>query len=208
MAAPYGRLTGHPGVCMSTLGPGALNLATGAAYATRGDADVLHQGEKAIRSSQQARLQIVDMVATMKPLTKPSRQTSAPAAFLRHRPGGLPGRWRRNAWGWCTLKLPEDVAGEKAIDVAMVPGHEAESARRRRFRPSTVLLDTDPVRRYDLLVNAGCGREPSAAGLWSRPCSSRAPHPPFSPQMGKGIVAEEPDAAVDHGGGHGSAVRA
>src|SRR5262252_1471040 len=26
MAATYGRLTGHPGVCMSTLGPGALNF--------------------------------------------------------------------------------------------------------------------------------------------------------------------------------------
>ena len=31
MAATYGRLTGKPGVAMSTLGPGALNLATGAA---------------------------------------------------------------------------------------------------------------------------------------------------------------------------------
>jgi acetolactate synthase-1/2/3 large subunit len=36
MAASHGRLTGHPGVCISTLGPGALNLATGAAYAHLG----------------------------------------------------------------------------------------------------------------------------------------------------------------------------
>src|SRR3712207_2366242 len=36
MAATYGRLTGRPGVCISTLGPGALNLATGAAYAHLG----------------------------------------------------------------------------------------------------------------------------------------------------------------------------
>ena len=33
MAATYGRLTGKPGVCITTLGPGALNLSTGAAYA-------------------------------------------------------------------------------------------------------------------------------------------------------------------------------
>ena len=32
MAATYGRLTGKPGVALSTLGPGALNLVTGAAY--------------------------------------------------------------------------------------------------------------------------------------------------------------------------------
>ena len=33
MAATYGRLTGKPGVCIATLGPGALNFSTGAAYA-------------------------------------------------------------------------------------------------------------------------------------------------------------------------------
>jgi thiamine pyrophosphate-dependent acetolactate synthase large subunit-like protein len=36
MAATYGRLTGRPGVCITTLGPGALNLSTGAAYALLG----------------------------------------------------------------------------------------------------------------------------------------------------------------------------
>jgi len=36
MAATYGRLTGRPGVCITTLGPGALNLTTGAAYALLG----------------------------------------------------------------------------------------------------------------------------------------------------------------------------
>ncbi len=56
MAATYGRLTGRPGVCMSTLGPGALNLATGAAYAHLGAMPmILITGQKAILSSQQAR---------------------------------------------------------------------------------------------------------------------------------------------------------
>jgi acetolactate synthase-1/2/3 large subunit len=36
MAATYGRLTGEAGVCLTTLGPGALNLTTGAAYALLG----------------------------------------------------------------------------------------------------------------------------------------------------------------------------
>ena len=36
MAATFGRLTGKPGVCITTLGPGALNLTTAAAYAHLG----------------------------------------------------------------------------------------------------------------------------------------------------------------------------
>ena len=78
MAATHGRLTGRPGVCMATLGPGALNLVTGAAYAHLGAMPmILITGQKAIMTARQARFQIVDIVATMKPLTKavaPDRQ--------------------------------------------------------------------------------------------------------------------------------------
>src|SRR5918992_2901830 len=71
MAATHGRLTGRPGVCLSTLGPGALNLATGAAYAHLGAMPmVMITGQKPIRHSRQGRFQIVDVVATMRPLTK------------------------------------------------------------------------------------------------------------------------------------------
>src|ERR1700727_2995884 len=75
MAATYGRLTGKPGVCISTLGPGALNLATGAAYALLGAMPmIMLTGQKGILSSKQGRFQIVDVVASMTPLTKMARQ--------------------------------------------------------------------------------------------------------------------------------------
>src|ERR1700737_2621528 len=71
MASTQGRLTGRPGVCLATLGPGALNLTTGAAYALLGAMPmIMITGQKAILSSRQARFQIVDVVAAMKPLTK------------------------------------------------------------------------------------------------------------------------------------------
>ena len=61
MAATYGRLTGKPGVCLTTLGPGALNLATGAAYAHLGGMPVIMiTGQKGIRTAEQARFQIVN----------------------------------------------------------------------------------------------------------------------------------------------------
>src|SRR5213595_2985192 len=71
MAATHGRLTGKPGVCISTLGPGALNFSTGAAYAHLGAMPmVMITGQKAIKSARQARFQIVDIVGAMRPLTK------------------------------------------------------------------------------------------------------------------------------------------
>src|SRR6201999_1936274 len=80
MAGTYGRLTGKPGVCLSTLGPGGLNLVTGAAYVLLGAMPmILITGQKPILSSRQARFQVVDIVSTMKPLTKLSRQIVSPA---------------------------------------------------------------------------------------------------------------------------------
>src|SRR5580704_1138290 len=82
MAATHGRLTGRPGVCIATLGPGALNLSTGAAYAHLGAMPMLMiTGQKAIMSSRQARFQIVDVIAAMKPLTKLSRQIVGTASI-------------------------------------------------------------------------------------------------------------------------------
>ncbi len=79
MAATHGRLTGAPGVCIATLGPGALNLTTGAAYALLGAMPmVMLTGQKGVLHSKQGQFQIVDMVATMTPLTKHSRQIVSP----------------------------------------------------------------------------------------------------------------------------------
>src|ERR1700728_5263087 len=64
MAATHGRLTGRPGVCLTTLGPGALNLTTAAAYAQLGAMPmIMITGQKGILSSRQAQFQIVDVVA-------------------------------------------------------------------------------------------------------------------------------------------------
>src|SRR5476651_1095716 len=53
MASTHGRLTGRPGVCLSTLGPGALNFTTGAAYALLGAMPMLMlTGQKAIMTSK------------------------------------------------------------------------------------------------------------------------------------------------------------
>src|SRR6478752_3145836 len=126
MAATYGRLTGRAGVCLTTLGPGALNLTTAAAYAHLGAMPmVMITGQKAIRSSRQARFQIVDIVATMRPLTKMATQiVSAPTIPTLVRDAFRVAQQERP--GPVHLELPEDIAGEECEPVAMVPPHSLE----------------------------------------------------------------------------------
>ena len=66
MAATYGRLTGKAGVCLSTLGPGATNFVTAAAYAQLGGMPMMMiTGQKPVKHSKQGRFQIIDVVAMM-----------------------------------------------------------------------------------------------------------------------------------------------
>ena len=78
MAATYGRLTGKTGVCLATLGPGATNFVTAAAYAQLGAMPMMMiTGQKPIKRSKQGQFQIVDIVDMMKPpheVYSPDRQ--------------------------------------------------------------------------------------------------------------------------------------
>ena len=114
MAATHGRLTGRAGVCLTTLGPGALNLTTAAAYAHLGAMPmVMITGQKAIRSSRQARFQIVDIVATMRPLTKMATQiVSAQSIPTLVRDAFRVAQQERP--GPVHLELPEDIAADEA----------------------------------------------------------------------------------------------
>ena len=59
MAATVGRLTGTAGVALSTLGPGATNLTTAAAYAYLGAFPALFiTGQKPVLKSKQVRVQV------------------------------------------------------------------------------------------------------------------------------------------------------
>ena len=126
MAATYGRLTGKPGVCLTTLGPGALNLSTGAAYALLGAMPmVMITGQKGILSSRQARFQVVDVVASMKPLTKLARQIVSPQMI----PTTVREAFRiaqEERPGPVHLELPEDIAAEECQEVALIAPHQLE----------------------------------------------------------------------------------
>src|SRR5215468_8655048 len=76
------RMAGEPGVCLTTLGPGALNLTTGAAHALLGAMPmIMITGQKGVLSRKQARFQVVDVVSTMTPLTKMAHQIVSPTTI-------------------------------------------------------------------------------------------------------------------------------
>src|ERR1700752_2167416 len=126
MAATHGRLTGKPGVCLTTLGPGALNLTTGAAYAQLGAMPMLMiTGQKGVLSRKQASFQVVDVVSTMTPLTKMAHQIVSAGTI----PSIVREAFRiaqQERPGPVHLELPEDIAGMPVSDVPLVPPHPIE----------------------------------------------------------------------------------
>ncbi|CAB9523332.1 Acetolactate synthase large subunit [Seminavis robusta] len=110
MAATVGRLTGQPGVALSTLGPGATNFTTSAAFAFLGGFPCLFiTGQKPIKNSKQADFQIINVVEMMRPITKYTK--SIPS-------GNMLAASVRRALSQSVAEKPGPVHIELAEDVA------------------------------------------------------------------------------------------
>jgi acetolactate synthase I/II/III large subunit len=186
MAATYGRLTGKAGVCLTTLGPGATNLTTAAAFANLGGMPmIMLTGQKPILSAPQAQFQIVDIVGMMRPLTKLTRQIVSTAMI----PTVVRNAFRiaqEERPGAVHLELPEDVAGETCDAVPLVPPHALAPAL-----PSAAALDRAAemilaAKRPLIMVGAAANRCRLVEELSSFVRRTRIPF--FNTQMGKGAV--------------------
>jgi len=79
MADAYGRLTGRPGVCMATNGPGATNLVTGVANAWMAQSPVIViTGAPMMKDTFRESSQEIDQIALFKPIVKWSVQVRKP----------------------------------------------------------------------------------------------------------------------------------
>ena len=71
MADVYGRLTGRPGVCLATLGPGATNLLTGVADAFLDRAPMVAiTGQTNLGQIHKESHQYIDILSMFRPVTK------------------------------------------------------------------------------------------------------------------------------------------
>ncbi|RKZ88097.1 MAG: acetolactate synthase large subunit [Gammaproteobacteria bacterium] len=187
MAATYGRLTGKPGVCLATLGPGATNFVTPAAYAQLGGMPMLMiTGQKPIKESKQGQFQIVDIVDMMRPITKFTKQVvhgnnmasivrEAFRVAMEERPGAV------------HIELPEDIAAEEADDhiyrVAVTRRPDADS---HAIENAVEMIKS--AKMPLLLIGAGANRKRSSKALTK--FIEKTGIPFFNTQMGKGVIDE------------------
>jgi acetolactate synthase-1/2/3 large subunit len=188
MAATYGRFTGKTGVCLSTLGPGATNFTTAAAYATLGGMPMMMiTGQKPVKHSKQGRFQILDVVEMMRPITKyahqivagdnvPSRVREAFRLAEEEKPGAV------------HLEFPEDIAEEQTDQRPIAPS----MARRPIAEDKAVDAAVAKLREAKaplIVIGAGGNRKQTSKMLTKLIDKFQIPF--VTTQLGKGVVNED-----------------
>jgi acetolactate synthase-1/2/3 large subunit len=190
MADAYGRLTGDPGVCLATLGPGATNLATGVGDANLDNAPLVAlTGQVDLAGMHKETHQFIDTVDMLRPMTKWNTRVhdvrmiseavrKAFSIAAAEKPGAT------------HLELPADVMGTSSVGRPMQPGPEplAEADPVSLLRAAEILQAAEsPV----MLVGNGVVRQRAAQALRAL-CAETGLHV-ITTFMGKGVV----DAASD-----------
>jgi len=195
MAATYGRLSGHAGVAMATLGPGATNTLTGAAFAQLGGMPLLIvTGQKPIKTGKQGAFQIIDVVGMMRPITKrastivsaekiPSAVRQAFKVAEAERPGAV------------HIEFPEDIAGEE-VPKSLVP---LSRILVRRAGPDPKAIDDAVAMIQDaqhplLILAAGANRKLVCKHLVK--FIEKTSIPFVTTQMGKGVIDERSEKYI------------
>jgi acetolactate synthase I/II/III large subunit len=114
MANAYGRLSGKPGVCLSTLGPGATNLITGVADAFLDFSPLIAiTGQVGLKKLHKESHQYLDILSALKPFTKWNTRIEDPDTT----PEIIRKAFKISSFeksGPVHIELPEDVASLEA----------------------------------------------------------------------------------------------
>jgi acetolactate synthase-1/2/3 large subunit len=110
MANAYGRLTGRPGVCLSTLGPGATNLITGVADALLDFSPVVAiSGQVGLSKMHKESHQYLDVLSAFKSFTKWNVRIESPETI----PEVIRKAFKKASFekpGPTHIEFPEDIA--------------------------------------------------------------------------------------------------
>lgn len=185
MADVYGRLTGKPGVCLSTLGPGATNLITGVADANLDGAPLVAiTGQVGTDRMHLESHQYLDLVSMFAPLTKWNRQIVRPdttseivrKAFktaAAEKPGAV------------HIDLPQNIASMDVYDTPL-PNmvHEKSFASCTDIEKAADVISK--AKRPVILAGNGAIRSKSSSAVLYM--SQKLNIPVINTFMGKGIV--------------------
>jgi acetolactate synthase-1/2/3 large subunit len=188
MADTYGALTGRPGVCLATLGPGAINLMLGVANAHLDSHPLVAiTAQAGLHRLYKESHQAVDLVALFDPITKWGGMITVGEAVPEMvRKAFKQARTERP--GAAVLILPEDVAAQETpgeplrVNVPVDPAPSEVQVRR-----AVEILDgaTSPV----VLAGPGVARD-DAMGALVR-FSERLGLPVATTFLGKGVFPDD-----------------
>jgi acetolactate synthase-1/2/3 large subunit len=188
MADTYGALTGKAGVCLATLGPGAINLLLGVANAQLDSHPLVALTAQAgLDRLYKESHQVVDLVSVFRPVTKwgdlVTLAGSAPELIRKafkqaqtERPGAT------------FVILPEDVAEQPAegdplpVNVPRDPSPSVDQVHRAAH---VLAQATHPV----VLAGAGVARDQAMASLLR--FSERLQVPVATTFLGKGVFPDD-----------------
>ena len=188
MADVYGRLTGHAGVCLATLGPGATNLITGVADANSDGAPLVAiTGQVSTDKIHLTAHQFLDLTKMFEPVTKRTKLVMRPdsiaeitrLAFKYAEGEGKPGATH--------IDLPVDVSledvpeGEAPLHRAG-PNPESASLEHIEIAAGLIFRSQNPV----ILVGSDAVREDASEALTEMAETLRIPV--VNTMMAKGMI--------------------
>lgn len=185
MADVYGRLMGKPGVCLSTLGPGATNLMTGVADANLDGAPLVAiTGQVGTDRMHITSHQYLDLVSMFRPVTKWNRQIVRPDTVMeivrtafsiasREKPGAV------------HIDLPDNIA---AMPVQGKPLLQTEPEKSFASYGNVEKAAIAISRAKNPLILSGNGSIRNHASKALHDFAERLKIPVVSTFMGKGII--------------------
>lgn len=187
IADSYGCLTGKAGVCLATLGPGAINLALGVANAQLDSHPLVALVAQAgLDRSFKESHQVVDLESFFEPIAKWVGTISQPetAAEVVRKAFKLSQTERPGA---TVVILPEDVAQEPAVGTPLVVNspHDSGPSGEQIARAVRIIEDSSsPI----VIAGPGAARDDASAALIA--FSEKLNIPVVTTFAGKGVFPD------------------
>ena len=186
MADVYGRLTGHAGVCLATLGPGATNLVTGVADAFLDGAPLVAiTGQVSSELMQFTSHQYLDLSTMFAPITKRSKVIMRPDTVAEI---------CRLAFKYAEARKPGATHIDLPKNIAHMPSPAHPLCKQKPpalyANPESIITAAQLISQAKspvILAGAGAVRDNASEAV--RSMAERLHIPVVQTMMGKGIVS-------------------